>query len=117
MDRDECTAALGDDPQAALELVTSRLCQVADDGSVQPDVPAGLTGSPGPSCTPNSVTVDEHVPLIGLDCKGVVFLPMARAVLEIVIEELRAANAPLRGGCIFTPGSGADLRGTCRDPR
>lgn len=56
-------------------------------------LPAALTEPPGPWYTPNGVFVDETVPpLIWLDCKDGVFPLMARAVLETVIEELRAAG-------------------------
>lgn len=77
---------------AALNAAQPRLCLVADDGSVQPDSATALTGPPGPWYTPNHVGVDEDACLIWLDCKSGVFPLMARTVLEIVIEELRAAG-------------------------
>lgn len=76
----------------ALHAAEPRLYRVANDGSMQPDIPCGLTGPPGPWYTPNGVSVDEGSPLIWLDCKGGVFPLMARTVLEIVIEELLAAG-------------------------
>jgi hypothetical protein len=94
-DQDWRIAVHCDDPAraiTALNAAAPRLYRVADDGSVQTDLPAALTGPPGPSYTPNFVAVDEDIPLIWLDCKGVVFPLMARTVLEIVIEELRAAG-------------------------
>ncbi|WP_329180355.1 hypothetical protein [Streptomyces sp. NBC_01477] len=84
-----------DDPAraiVALNAARPRLLLVADDGSVQPDGAAGLTGPPGPWYTPNYVAVAEGTPLIWLDCKDGVFPLMARTVLEIVIEELRAVG-------------------------
>ncbi|WP_328913407.1 MULTISPECIES: hypothetical protein [unclassified Streptomyces] len=84
-----------DDPAraiVALNAAKPRLYLVANDGSVQPDITVGLTGPPGPWYTPNYVAVDEDAPLIWLDCKGDVFPLMARTVLEIVIEELRAVG-------------------------
>lgn len=85
-----------DDPAraiVALHAARPRLLSVANDGSVQVDIPAALTGPPGPWYTPNFVGVDEDVPLIWLDCKSGAVLPlMARTVLEIVIEELHAAG-------------------------
>lgn len=53
---------------------------------------AELSGPQGPWYTPNGVFVDEDVPLMWLDCKSGVFPLMARTVLEIVIEELRAVG-------------------------
>lgn len=75
----------------ALHAAEPRLMDVADNGSIVPD-PSLLTGPPGPEYTPNYVAVDEDVPLIWLDCKSGVYPLMARTVLEIVIEELRAAG-------------------------
>lgn len=92
--QDWCIAVHCDDPAravAALRAALPRLQCVADDGSIVSD-PSQLTGPPGPVYTPNYVAVDEDVPLIWLDCKGVVYPLMARTVLEIVIEELRAAG-------------------------
>ncbi|WP_328459279.1 hypothetical protein [Streptomyces sp. NBC_00448] len=84
-----------DDPAraiGALNAAKPRLYLVANDGSVQQDGAAGLTGPPGPEYTPNYVAVDEDAPLIRLDCKDGVFPLMARTALEIVIEELRAVG-------------------------
>ncbi|WP_037909297.1 hypothetical protein [Actinacidiphila yeochonensis] len=94
-DQDWRIAVHCDDPAratVALNAAEPRLYLVANDGSVQPDGIAGLTGPPGPWYTPNHVAVDEDAPLIRLDCKSGVFPLMARTVLEIVIEELRAAG-------------------------
>jgi hypothetical protein len=75
----------------ALHAAQASCLFVANNGRVVSDY-AELIGPPGPWCTPNGVFVDENVPLIWLDCKSGVFPLMARAVLEIVIEELRAVG-------------------------
>lgn len=75
---------------AALHAATHRLLYVTDDGGVAAD-----DTEPGSRFTPNFVAVDEDgpdAPLVWLDCESVVIPLMARAVIEIVIEELRAAG-------------------------
>jgi hypothetical protein len=93
-DQDWRIAVACDDPAravVALQAAQVRCLFVANDGRIVSDY-AELTGPPGPWYTPNGVFVDEDVPLIWLDCKGGVFPLMARTVLEIVIEELRAVG-------------------------
>ena len=86
----------------ALHAAEARLPLVANDGSVLSDPAAELTNPPGPWYSPNAVFVDENVPLIWMDCKDGVFPLMARTVLEIVIEELRAAG--ITRAQLSTPG-------------
>jgi hypothetical protein len=83
-----------DDPAhavAALNVASERVLYVTADGCEQPDWEA-LAAEYGRSYSPNYAAVDEDVPLIWLDCKSGIMPAMARTVIEIVIEELRAAG-------------------------
>lgn len=73
----------------ALRAARDRLSFVTNDGRLLsgPDEP-----TEPPEYTPNGIFLDEPAVQLWLDCQGSVFPLMARTVLQVVIDELRAAG-------------------------
>ncbi|MBV1850113.1 hypothetical protein [Catellatospora tritici] len=88
---------------AALHAARPRLMQVGEDGREYGDAewPPRHPGG-GDLYTPNTCQVDDRgeVPEIWLDCKSVIYPLMARTVIRIVAQELRAAG--LSRALLFT---------------
>jgi hypothetical protein len=80
-----------DDPNrvtAALKAVVPRLMATDENGREY----AGDDEFPDDVYTPNYAAVDADAPVVWIDCKDQIMPLMSRAMVRIVIEELRAAG-------------------------
>ncbi|MFJ3086799.1 hypothetical protein [Streptomyces sp. NPDC086838] len=83
--------------KALTAAAENRLWAVLEDGREIPDEDL-IDDS---DYSPNYVGLDPSVPLVWMDCKGLVMPYMARTVLRVVRQELQ--NAGIRQARIFSP--------------
>ncbi|MGQ4488962.1 hypothetical protein ACN6LM_006551 [Streptomyces sp. SAS_281] len=100
--QDFCVAVQSDNRAKAVEALTAaadnRLWAVVEDGREIPDTDLIDAND---LYSPNYVGLDPSVPLVWMDCKGLVMPYMARTVLRVVRQELQ--NAGIRRARILTP--------------